>query len=928
MNLVEFREKYPMYDVLSDDELVTRMHKKFYADKMSLEDFSAKIEYSPVEVAEEPEVEVPPVQQQPFTIKDAINKGITAGEAIMNKLAGEAVGLDRFTQDEVEVLNIPQEEPPIEDAPPKSVSDLTMGDFPGTGMEVVRVGGFPSFDPEGSGYDYDTARKLGIKPDESGHWPSFDPQTGMLLKGKDHPTIDKTLAEELRLGNKLVQIDGRWYSRPKEKIHRFRRRPIERPEPLPPDTGERYLEPAEEKPLMERGVEAVERALGIDIKTAKEKPVPADIAAQSTIELLAKEEGVPVSEYRNLPPGGEPIRQLVDGAISVATLGLKDAADKTFRGVKGFEPSSPSEKVGSGLGQFIGLLLGPAKVSHIFTKPLLAKLPQAFEGTPIAIRTAKQLIREAVGLAPVIGVSATGEALERPTFRQAAQAIMDATESGLLTGAIFGMTRGLFPRNVQDRARRIITGWVTLNAQRILEDPNHTGPWDRPLEDVVFDTAMDTFFMWKGLPKQQFSQMAYEIDREIVGRPKEGARAEEIRREEGRAGEKRGPAERGEAEGGDLVQPHKEGLGTEAEFKAQEEAEKLESAYSGPERRTDLTFRKKVEEMTPEERAHVLLHDELTGLKNKRAFDEEYEAKPTPEVARLDMDNLHDINEVLTYEGGNELIKGIGEIARKNNIDLFREKGDEFIAKGTRAELEKSLKSLRDELSEVEVEYTTPDGDTYIKRGIGVSYGIGKNLAEAEKAQTADKDARVKAGLRGERGFGAVGLAQPIPERGKVETEEKDQFTAEDLELHPKETSHLEKIAMKQGDKIYAYKPGEDNVFNHADIMIKHKLDYDSAVDGFIDKKGNFVRGFKPEVEMPEPEIPSGDFSQRFKAAREREEAFDPEQLKEIDVTTEVANKKGIILEQTKKATKMLKDMSKNMNKYLKLRNCLEGKTP
>jgi hypothetical protein len=44
------------------------------------------------------------------------------------------------------------------------------------------------FDPEGDGYDYETARAAGLAPDETGHWPSRDPRTGVLLKGRQHPT--------------------------------------------------------------------------------------------------------------------------------------------------------------------------------------------------------------------------------------------------------------------------------------------------------------------------------------------------------------------------------------------------------------------------------------------------------------------------------------------------------------------------------------------------------------------------------------------------------------------------------------------------------------------------------------------------------------------------------------------------------------------
>ena len=69
------------------------------------------------------------------------------------------------------------------------------------------------FDPEGDGYDYVTAEKYALKPDESGHYPSRVPETGQLLKGKNHPTFHLTEREESRLGNIIFKgKDGFYYS--------------------------------------------------------------------------------------------------------------------------------------------------------------------------------------------------------------------------------------------------------------------------------------------------------------------------------------------------------------------------------------------------------------------------------------------------------------------------------------------------------------------------------------------------------------------------------------------------------------------------------------------------------------------------------------------------------------------------------------------
>jgi len=86
---------------------------------------------------------------------------------------------------------------------------------------VSDMGILQQFDPESSGYDYATARESGGKPDETGHWGSLDPRTGMVLKGRGHETWDKMEQEETVLGNEIVNREGRYYSQKK-----IQKRPI------------------------------------------------------------------------------------------------------------------------------------------------------------------------------------------------------------------------------------------------------------------------------------------------------------------------------------------------------------------------------------------------------------------------------------------------------------------------------------------------------------------------------------------------------------------------------------------------------------------------------------------------------------------------------------------------------------------------------
>lgn len=78
---------------------------------------------------------------------------------------------------------------------------------------------YPKFDPEGTGYDYETAEKHGLSPDKTGHWPSREPTTGQILKGRKHPTYWKTERGEKKVGFEIYKgKNGRYYSRHKNKL--------------------------------------------------------------------------------------------------------------------------------------------------------------------------------------------------------------------------------------------------------------------------------------------------------------------------------------------------------------------------------------------------------------------------------------------------------------------------------------------------------------------------------------------------------------------------------------------------------------------------------------------------------------------------------------------------------------------------------------
>ncbi len=73
-----------------------------------------------------------------------------------------------------------------------------------------------TFNPEGDGYDYDTAKKAGMKPNKDGHWSSREAKTGLLLKGRKHKTWDLLEKGEKKAGYRVFKKGNRYYSEPKK----------------------------------------------------------------------------------------------------------------------------------------------------------------------------------------------------------------------------------------------------------------------------------------------------------------------------------------------------------------------------------------------------------------------------------------------------------------------------------------------------------------------------------------------------------------------------------------------------------------------------------------------------------------------------------------------------------------------------------------
>jgi GGDEF domain-containing protein len=187
--------------------------------------------------------------------------------------------------------------------------------------------------------------------------------------------------------------------------------------------------------------------------------------------------------------------------------------------------------------------------------------------------------------------------------------------------------------------------------------------------------------------------------------------------------------------------------------------EKENAPNSRPtERRVALEKRRRVSEMSVEEMRRELLTSQVTRLPNRRAFDE---ASPATAIAMADMDGLKALNKY-GYDVGNAVLLAMGHALRQVGLEAYHDKGDEFLCRGCDidelvAKLEHARSLLRHHVAIVE----RADGGRLNIRGADFSYGVGKNIDQAELALRSHKTERERIGdiARGELRSIIVNLA-------------------------------------------------------------------------------------------------------------------------------------------------------------------------
>jgi diguanylate cyclase (GGDEF)-like protein len=173
-------------------------------------------------------------------------------------------------------------------------------------------------------------------------------------------------------------------------------------------------------------------------------------------------------------------------------------------------------------------------------------------------------------------------------------------------------------------------------------------------------------------------------------------------------------------------------------------------------RAENASRRKRVEQMTEDEKMRALLTDELTGLGNRRAWEE---GNRRPVQAMLDVEGLKWVNDNLGWAAGDALLRAVASAIREEGVVGYRLGGDEFVFEGEdRASIQAAVDRIGRRLGAAGIEAKLSHGTTRRLKGARVHAGVGRSLDEADAALNSAKKAVIAAGERAARGDRPRGL--------------------------------------------------------------------------------------------------------------------------------------------------------------------------
>ena len=140
--------------------------------------------------------------------------------------------------------------------------------------------------------------------------------------------------------------------------------------------------------------------------------------------------------------------------------------------------------------------------------------------------------------------------------------------------------------------------------------------------------------------------------------------------------------------------------------------------------------RKFVAEMSQKAKESAEFVSGMTGLPNRRAFDE---GSSSPLVAMSDVDNLKPMNDRYGYSVGDMLVRRFAEVLTSVGLDAYHHLGGTFLCKGeSYQELNVKLSEAQQILRQQPFSVYDVDGRVIAIESTEFSFGIGTTVEEAE----------------------------------------------------------------------------------------------------------------------------------------------------------------------------------------------------
>ena len=215
-------------------------------------------------------------------------------------------------------------------------------------------------------------------------------------------------------------------------------------------------------------------------------------------------------------------------------------------------------------------------------------------------------------------------------------------------------------------------------------------------------------------------------------------------------------------------------------------------------RRVDAQLREKVVDMTPEEQYQAIYVDRMTGLHNRRAFED---LPWRHHLASIDVDSLKWVNDTMSPDTGDQMLSEVGKaideaIGDSSVVDGYHISGDEYYVQ---ADTKEEADAILDKANEILAGKTlTHEGKGITKEGINITWGTSTHKDLADQLMKDEKKAKEAKGERAGRGETPPGvtMAEPV-EVEEVEEKEAPESPQVPVEVEP-ETIEVEPVETEE----------------------------------------------------------------------------------------------------------------------------------